>query len=355
MGLPALRLIKFLNARARRSRMKAMALTKPAPIETNPLTLRDVPVPEPGPGEIRIRVEVCGVCRTDLHVVEGDLPPHRSQIVPGHEVVGRVDRRGAGATRFDSGARVGAAWLWATDGTCPYCRRGEENLCDAPQFTGYDRNGGYAEFMLAREDFVYPLPETVGSREAAPFLCAGIIGYRALRRAALPLAAPLGLYGFGASAHLLIQIARHQGSDVYVCTREPRHQALAREMGAVWAGGADDTPPVKLRSSILFAPAGPLVLPALAALDKGGTLSLAGIYMTAIPEMDYDTYLFRERTIRSVTANTRQDGRELLTLAAEIPLHAQTQEFPLAQANEALQALKRDQINGAAVLRVSET
>ena len=333
--------------------MKAMVLSKPGPVETSPLRLTELPVPEPGPGEILLKVEVCGVCRTDLHVTEGDLPPHKPPIVPGHEIVGRVVKNGSNSQRFAIGDRVGVAWLGGTDGTCAYCLRGDENLCDTPEFTGYDRNGGYADYTVAREDFAYPLPGTVSSGEAAPFLCAGIIGYRALERANLPAGAPLGLYGFGASAHILIQIARHRGSDVYVCTREARHQALARELGAVWAGDADAVPPVKLRSSILFAPAGPLVLPALAALDKGGTLSLAGIYMTPIPEMDYGQYLFQEHTLRSVTANTRRDGEELLTLATQIPLHTQTTEFPLEQANEALQALKHDQINGAAVLRIS--
>jgi len=333
--------------------MKAMVLSKPGPIETAPLRLTELPVPEPASGEILLQVEVCGVCRTDLHVTEGDLPPHQQPIVPGHEIVGRVVKNGSNSQRFAIGDRVGVAWLGGTDGTCAYCLRGDENLCDAPEFTGYDRSGGYAEYTVAREDFAYPLPGTVSSREAAPFLCAGIIGYRALARAMLPAGAPLGLYGFGASAHILIQIARHRGSDVYVCTREENHQALARDLGAVWAGGADAVPPVKLRSSILFAPAGPLVLPALAALDKGGTLSLAGIYMTPIPQMDYGQYLFHEHTLRSVTANTRRDGQELLALAAEIPLHSQTTEFPLEQANEALQALKHDQINGAAVLRIS--
>ena len=333
--------------------MKAMVLSQPGPVESAPLRLVELPIPEPGPGEILIRVEVCGVCRTDLHVVEGELPPHRQPIIPGHEIVGRVAGCGLNAHRFAGGDRVGIAWLGGTDGTCSYCRRGDENLCNAPEFTGYDRNGGYAEYTVAREDFVYTLPGEVSAREAAPFLCAGIIGYRALQRADFTPGQALGLYGFGASAHILIQIARQRGSDVYVCTRDERHQALALELGAVWAGGADATPPVKLRSSILFAPAGPLVLPALSALDKGGTLVLAGIYMTPIPEMDYDAYLFQEHTLRSVTANTRQDGRELLKLAAEIPLHTQTIEFPLEQANEALQALKHDKIGGAAVLRVS--
>jgi propanol-preferring alcohol dehydrogenase len=334
--------------------MKAMVLIHPGPVESAPLQLMELPTPEPGPGEILIQVEVCGVCRTDLHVIEGELPLHREAIIPGHEVVGRIVGCGLNAHRFVEGDRVGVAWLGGTDGTCAYCRRGDENLCDAPVFTGYDIPGGYAEYMVAREDFVYPLPGAVSSREAAPFLCAGIIGYRALQRADLSAGEPLGLYGFGASAHILIQIARHQGSDVYVCTREPRHQALARELGAAWAGGADAMPPVKLRSSILFAPAGPLVLSALSALDKGGTLALAGIYMTPIPEMDYGKYLFLEHNLRSVTANTRQDGQELLKLAADIPLHTQTQEFSLEQANEALQALKHDEINGAAVLRIKQ-
>jgi len=332
--------------------MYAMVLDNPAPVETAPLQRRELPTPEPGAGEVLIAVEVCGVCRTDLHVVEGELPPHRQPITPGHEVVGRIERVGEGVSRFHIGDRVGAAWLFASDGTCAYCRRGDENLCAHPQFTGYDMNGGYAEYMVAREDFIYPIPEGVTSREAAPFLCAGIIGYRALRRSDVKPGEPLGLYGFGASAHLVIQIARHWGCEVYVCTRGDRHQALAREMGAVWAGPADAIPPIKLQSSILFAPAGELVPVALRALDRGGTLALAGIYMTPVPEMDYQECLFEERNLRSVTANTRQDGAELLRLAAEIPLHTHTQEFPLAEANAVLQALKQDRINGAAVLRV---
>ena len=296
---------------------------------------------------------MCGVCRTDLHVVEGDLPPHKQPIIPGHEVVGSVECNGPGATRFQIGERVGAAWLHRSCGVCVYCQRGEENLCDTPTFTGYDADGGYAEYMRAPEAFFYPIPTGVSSREAAPFLCAGIIGYRALRRSDARPGVTVGLYGFGASAHIVAQIASHWGCPVYVCTRGAKHRQLAREMGAVWVGAADACPPVKLQSSILFAPAGELVPVALSALDKGGTLALAGIYMTPLPEMDYVKYLFLERNLRSVTANTRQDGKELLRLAASIPLHTHTQEFPLEQANEALMALKRDQINGAAVLRVS--
>jgi propanol-preferring alcohol dehydrogenase len=334
--------------------MKAMVLNAPGAVESAPLHYKDVPTPQPRDGEVLIRVEVCGVCRTDLHVVEGELPPRHEHMIPGHEVVGRVAEVGPNAARFRIGDRVGAAWLHRSCGICPYCRRGDENLCVTPQFTGYDVNGGYAEYMTAPEAFIYPLPEGVTSREAAPLLCAGIIGYRALRRSDLAKGHTLGLYGFGASAHIVIQIARHWNCPVYVCTRGAEHQALAREMGAVWVGAADGRPPEKLSSAILFAPAGELVPVALSALDRGGTLALAGIYMTPIPEMDYDRYLFLERNLRSVTANTREDGRELLKLAAEIPLHTHTTEFPLEQANQALQALKHDAVNGAAVLRVSE-
>ena len=334
--------------------MRAMVLPEPGPIEGAPLRLVEVPTPEPGPGEVLVRVEVCGVCRTDLHVVEGDLPPRKQPVIPGHEVVGRVEGRGAGAERFPVGARVGVAWLHASCGRCVYCRRGDENLCDAPRFTGWHVDGGYAEYLVAPEAFVYSLPEAVSSREAAPFLCAGIIGYRALRRSEVREGQPLGLYGFGASAHVVIQIARHWGCPVYVCTRGDRHQELARQMGAHWVGPADSLPPDKLRSAILFAPAGELVPVALEALDKGGTLALAGIYMTPIPQMDYQQCLFQERNLRSVTANTRQDGEALLRLAAEVPLHTHTEEFPLEHANDALYRLKYDQISGAAVLRVSQ-
>jgi alcohol dehydrogenase, propanol-preferring len=333
--------------------MKTMALRAPAPVVDHPLQLVELPSPEPGPGELLIRVEVCGVCRTDLHVVEGELPPHQAGIVPGHEVVGRVERRGPGASRMQVGERVGVAWLHAACGVCPYCSRGDENLCEAPRFTGYDVNGGYAEYIVAPEAFVYPIPEVVASQDVAPLLCAGIIGYRALCRSEVRKGEPLGLYGFGASAHIVLQIARYWGCEVYVCTRGEKHQQLARQMGATWVGSADAPPPKKLRSSILFAPAGELVPVALEALDKGGTLALAGIYMTPIPTLEYGWYLFQERSLRSVTANTRQDGEALLKLAAEIPLRPHTQEFTLEEANEALVQLKQDRINGAAVLHVS--
>jgi propanol-preferring alcohol dehydrogenase len=334
--------------------MKAMVLSAPGPIAGAPLKLLDIPIPVPGPREVLIRVEVCGVCRTDLHVAEGDLPPHKDQVVPGHEVVGTVAQTGLTAKRFHVGDRVGAAWLHRTDESCRYCRRGDENLCDNPQFTGYDVNGGYAEYMTAPEDYLYDIPAGVSSREAAPFLCAGIIGYRALARSGVGKGDPLGLYGFGGSAHVVIQIARFWECEVYVCTRGERHQQLAREMGAAWVGPADVVPPKKLRGAILFAPVGDLVPPALAALDKGGALAVAGIYLTPIPELDYAKHLFEERDLRSVTANTRADGRALMELAAQVPLHTHTREFPLEEANQALEMLKRDDINGAAVLRVSE-
>lgn len=333
--------------------MRAMLLQEPAPVETAPLKLVELPVPEPAAGEVLLRVEVCGVCRTDLHVVEGELPPHRSRIVPGHQAIGRVERVGAGVERVRVGDRVGVAWLYASCGVCSYCRREQENLCDDPRFTGYDRNGGFADYLLARDAFVYPIPEGVSPRDAAPLLCAGIIGYRALVRSNARPGEALGLYGFGASAHIVLQIARHWGCQVFVCTRGEAHRALALELGATWAGPADARPPAKLQSAILFAPAGELVPVALEALDKGGTLALAGIYMTPVPSLDYQRHLFQEKNLRSVTANTRQDGEALLRLAAQIPIRTRTEEFPLQEANEALLRLKQDRINGAAVLRIA--
>jgi alcohol dehydrogenase, propanol-preferring len=334
--------------------MKAMCVAQPGSIETRPLQLLDLPVPEPASGEVLIQVEVCGVCRTDLHVTEGDLPPHKSPVTPGHEVVGRVARLGPHTGRFlKEGDQVGVAWLHTSCRGCPYCTREMENLCLAPRFTGYDVNGGYAEYLTAPEDYVYPLRSDVSSVEIAPLLCAGIIGYRALCRSRVRPGERLGLYGFGASAHIVLQVARYWGCEVYVMTRGDKHRTLANRMGAIWVGEATDSPPEKLHAAIIFAPAGELVPRALAALDRGGTLALAGIYMTPIPPMDYTDALFYERTVCSVTANTREDGKELLSLAAAIPLHAQTELFPLEQANDALWKLKYDQINGAAVLQVS--
>ncbi len=332
--------------------MKAMVLHRPAPVESSPLSLTELAIPEPGTHEVRIRVRVCGVCRTDLHVIEGELPPVRETIVPGHQVVGVVDRLGSGCTRFEPGARVGIAWLRWTCGVCERCRRGNENLCESARFTGYHEDGGYAEYAIIHEDFAYPIPDSVEDAEASPLLCAGIIGYRALRRANITAGCRLGLYGFGASAHIAIQVAVHLGCEVYVMTRDEKHRRLAAELGAVWTGDADAEPPVKLNSAVLFAPVGHLVLPALEALDRGGTLSLAGIYMTDVPVLHYERHLFYEKTLQSVTANTREDGNELLRIAGEIPIRPHTVPFPLQEANSALCQLKHDGFEGAGVLVV---
>ena len=329
-----------------------MLLEQPAPVEQSPLRPADLPAPEPGPGEIRLRVRVCGVCRTDLHVVEGELPPQRPRVVPGHQVVGIVDALGPGCARFRLGQRLGIAWLRSTCGTCERCRRGDENLCEKARFTGYHADGGYAEYAVVREDFAYALPDAIADAEVSPLLCAGIIGYRALRRAEIRPGCRLGLYGFGASAHIAIQVARHLRCRVFVMTREERHRRLAAELGAEWTGGADATPPEKLDSAVLFAPVGTLVLPALEALDRGGTLAVAGIYLSQVPPLDYERHLFYERTLRSVTANTRRDGEELLQIAAEIPIRPHTVPFRLADANAALQQLKHDGFEGAAVLEL---
>ena len=329
-----------------------MVLERPAPVEQSPLRLVDLPMPEAGPGEIRLRVRICGVCRTDLHVVEGELPPRHERIVPGHQIVGVLDALGPGCTRFAVGQRLGIAWLRSTCGVCERCRRGDENLCAQALFTGYDADGGYAEYAVVREDFAYALPDTIADAEASPLLCAGIIGYRALRRAEVKPGCRLGLYGFGASAHIAIQVAHHLGCRVFVMTREEKHRRLAAALGAEWTGAADETPPEKLDSAVLFAPAGTLVPPALAALDRGGTLALAGIYLTEVPPLDYERHLFYERTLRSVTANTRRDGEELLRIAAAIPIRPHTVPFALADANRALQQLKHDGFEGAAVLEL---
>jgi len=333
--------------------MRAMALRAPAPVEERPLALVEREAPAPGPGEVALSVEVCGVCRTDLHLVEGDLAPRRPGVVPGHEVVGRVVSCGAGVTRLREGERVGVAWLHRACGACEYCRRGDENLCLAPCFTGWDVDGGYAERMVAPEAFVYRLPEDLTPRQVAPLLCAGIIGYRAFARSGARAGQRLGLFGFGGSAHLVIQIARHAGCEVYVFSRELRHRELAAELGASWVGGSFDAPPRPLDAAILFAPAGELVPAALERLDRGGTLAVAGIHLSQIPALDYARHLFQERTLRSVTANTRADGEALLRLAAEIPLETRTRTYPLEAANEALLDLKRDRLRGAAVLELA--
>ena len=333
--------------------MWAWEVAAPRAIDEGPLAWVERPVPRPGPGEIRVRVSVCGVCRTDLHLAEGDLPPRRPGVIPGHEIVGVVDARDEGADRFRLGERVGVAWLRSTCGACRFCRRGDENLCVTPGFTGWDEDGGYAEYAVVDQGYAYALPERFGDEEAAPLLCAGIIGYRALRRAALPPGGRLGIYGFGASAHLAAQVALFEGATVHVLTRSPEARQLALELGAASAGDAADPPPEPLDAAILFAPVGELVPVALAALDRGGTLALAGIHLSDIPSLNYARHLFEERTLRSVTANTRRDGEEFLAVAAKIPIHVTATPFALHDADAALRALAHDEVEGAAVLRVT--
>jgi alcohol dehydrogenase, propanol-preferring len=330
--------------------MRAMVLPHTGPVTANPLVLREVPQPEPGPGQVRVRIRVCGVCRTDLHVVEGELPQVKPDVIPGHEAVGTVERVGRDVTDLKEGDRVGIAWLQDTCARCEFCLSGRENLCLRATFTGYQVNGCYADYAVVAARYAYPVPAQFTDEEAAPLLCAGIIGYRALRLSGISPGGRLGLYGFGASAHIAIQIARSWGCSVYVCSLKEDHRALARELGAVWVGGATDQPPDKLQGAIIFAPAGEIVPAALRALDRGGTLALAGIHMSPIPSLDYDRDLFGERVIRSVTANTKQDGTDLLRDAAAIPVRTHTQGFGLAEANVALQALKAGTVRGAAVL-----
>ncbi len=334
--------------------MKAMVLAANAAIETAPLKLEDLPDPVPGAGQVRLKVRCCAICRTDLHVIEGELPPRKLPLVPGHQIVGTVDQLGQGCRRLAVGQRIGVAWLRHTCGRCRFCTTGRENLCADQRFTGYHADGGYAEYALVAEDFAYPLPGGFGDLEAAPLLCAGIVGYRALKRCNLPEGGTLAIYGFGSSAHVIMQIALHRGCRVYVVTRDARHQRLAAEMGAAWVGGSASGLPAAVDSAIVFAPAGELVPAALSKLDKGGTVALAGIYMTPVPQMDYTQCLFYERDVRSVTANTRADGRELLELAGSIPLRPRTVSYRLDQANQALGDLKADRISGTGVLIVAE-
>ena len=326
--------------------MKACVLHKPGPVRDRPLRFEDVRTPDPPTGHLLIRVRACAVCRTDLHVVEGDLPVRHTPLIPGHQVVGTVEA---------TGERVGVAWLHCTCGECRYCTTGRENLCERSEFTGWTRNGGFAQYMTAPADFVYPLPQDLNDNQVAPLLCAGIIGYRCLRRCELAdwAGARLGIYGFGAAGHIAIQIARARGAEVYVCTRDrERHQALAEELGAVWVGGKFDGPPVKLDAAIVFAPAGEIVPAALKALDRGGRLLLGGIHMSPIPAIDYGD-LYWERVLCSVANNTRQDGRAFLDEAARVGVRTHVQRFRLEDANDALIALKHDAIKGAAVLEVS--
>ncbi len=330
--------------------MRAWVVGCPGPVDSGPLELVDRAVPEPGPRQVRVRVRVCGVCRTDLHLAEGDLEPRHSAVVPGHEVVGTVDARGDQASRFTIGDRIGIPWLARTCGRCRFCVSGRENLCLDPRFTGWDLDGGYAEFALVDEGFAYPLPDVFSDEEAAPLLCAGIIGFRALRRSRLPKGGRLGIYGFGGSAHLTAQIALAEGARVHVLTRAADARALATELGAASVGGAEDAPPEPLDAAILFAPVGTLVPPALAALDRGGVLAIAGIHLTDIPSLDYEEHLFEERELCSVTANTRADGRAFLEAAARIPVRVSAVPYDLTQADTALADLAHDRVRGAAVL-----
>ena len=331
-----------------------MLMRRPSSVADRPLRMEDVADPTPGPGEILVEVRACGICRTDLHVVEGELPMLRTPLIPGHQVVGRVARRGSDATRFREGDRVGIAWLRRACGRCLYCATDRENLCERAEFTGWHADGGYAEYAVVDEDYAYAIPSVFDDVQAAPLLCAGIIGYRALKLAAVRPGGRLGMYGFGSSAHVTIQLARGRHMEVYVCTREPSHRELALSLGAAWAGDLRDPMPHRTEGTILFAPAGELVPVALRNLARGGTLALAGIYMTAVPALDYEADLFYERGIRSVTANTRADGREFLAEAARGPVRLATTEFPLEVANQALELLKAGAITGSGVLLTDE-
>jgi propanol-preferring alcohol dehydrogenase len=333
--------------------MRAWAVHGPGPIDVAPLQLVQRPIPDPGPGQVRIRVAVCGVCRTDLHLAEGDLAPHVDAAVPGHEVVGYIDKAGPGSGRFAVGVRVGAAWLASSCGDCRFCQRDDENLCLEPRFTGWDIDGGFAEFMVADERFIYLLPASFDDGAVAPLLCAGIIGYRSLRRTELRSGGQLGLWGFGGSAHLTAQVAMDEGATVHVITRSNRDQELARALGASSVGGASERPPVPLDGAIIFAPVGTLVPDALASLDRGGTLVIAGIHLTDIPALNYQEHLFEERTLRSVTANTRVDGEEFLRIASRIAIRPTVTMYDFDDVNQALSDLAHDRFSGAAAIRVS--
>ncbi len=331
--------------------MRAMLLRASGPVERDPLEAVDLPAPVPGTGEVRLKISACGLCHTDLHEVEGELPPPKLPVIPGHQIVGVVEARGDGARRFAVGERVGVPWLHSTCSACAACRRGDENLCDGARFTGYHVDGGYATHAVVPEAFAFRLPGGLTDAQAAPLLCAGIIGYRALRLADVKPGERLGLFGFGASAHIAIQVARFWGCEVWVFTRNAEHRTLAKALGASWVGGADAEAPGLLDRAISFAPVGSVIPLALRTLRKGGTLALAGIHLDRIPEMPY-TLLYGERTLRSVTASTRRDAEALLDLAARIPIKTEVEVFPLEEANAALQRLKAGRISGAGVLRI---
>ncbi len=327
--------------------MKAASLTSPRDVRHRPLRIGEVARPEPKAGEVLLRVRACGVCRTDLHIVEGDLPSHVAGIIPGHQIVGEV--AGGATEQLPVGTRVGVSWIGGTDGTCRYCRMGMENLCDSPTFTGYTVNGGYAEYAVARSDFVFPLPDRLDDLRAAPLLCAGIIGFRSLRVAGVQRGDHVGLFGFGASAHLAIAVLRSWNCEVYVSTRGATHRNLAAALGAVWVGSETDKPPAELDCAVTFAPSGDVVVAALASLRKGGAVAINAIHLDRIPEFDYDR-LWGERQMRSVANMTRADARDFLRIATEIDLRPKVTVFPLEQANEALIAVKEDSIDGAAVI-----
>jgi propanol-preferring alcohol dehydrogenase len=329
--------------------MIAAVLRRPASLDSHPLVIEERAQPEPGPGEVLLRVRACGVCRTDLHIVEGELPTHREAVVPGHQIVGDVVAAG-GPSTLAVGTRVGVSWLGGTDGTCRYCRTGRENLCDAPVFTGYDRDGGYAQYVTARTDFVYPLPDALDDQMAAPLLCAGVIGFRALRVAGVQPGEHVGLFGFGSSAHLALPVLKAWNCSVAVATRGAGHRAFARELGADWVGDALEAPPEPLDRAITFAPSGEVVIAALGALRKGGVVAINAIHLDGMPAFDYDRLLWGEREIRSVANMTRDDARDFLALAATIGLRPRIREFKIDAIEDALRAVKDDAINGAAVI-----
>ena len=332
-------------------KMRAMLLEQPRPVEKSPLRAVELEVPAPAPGQVRVRVSCCGLCHTDLHIVEGDLAAHKLPVIPGHQIVGTIDAVGRGARERHEGDRVGIPWLYSTDGECRYCRHGQENLCERGRFTGYDVNGGYAEAVTIGEDYCYPLPSGFADEHAAPLLCAGIVGYRSYRMTGVRPGDVLGLYGFGASAHIVLQVARQQGVNVFVFTRTAVHAKLAGRLGAGWIGDTKQQPPAHLDAAIVFAPAGALVPEALRAIRPGGTVVCAGITMSSIPQMDYEL-LYRERILRSVANSTRQDARDFLELAAQIRVQTEVQVFSLRDANLALQDLKHSLIAGAGVLKI---
>jgi len=329
--------------------MRAMRLRKPGAIENSPLVLEDLPLPEPGPSQLLLRIKACGVCRTDLHTILGEIQPAYLPLTPGHQVVARVEAVGKGVEGWRIGDRAGVAWLYSADRSCDFCARGEENLCPQAKFTGFDVDGGYAEFMVSQADYSLHLPASISDLEAAPLLCAGIIGYRSLHRADLEHGERLGLVGFGASAHLAIQVARYWNCEVYVFTRSGSHRKLAHDLGAAWTGGVEDSPPHALDRAVLFAPAGRLIPPVLAKLRPGGTLAVNAIHMSPIPEMPYDR-IYGERTLRSVANATYHDGVEFLKLAAEIPIRAEITSYPLEAANRALSDVAASALRGAGVL-----